>query len=106
MGTGNLYRLSDNEFIVSVNYQLLNDRTAANWWGELTPNDYTRFDDGDMFMIELEDKHRSKCHLKKKVNRAVSGLPPRYVYHVTGFSPIGDQSDDGDFPDREPPAAE
>lgn len=55
MGTGNLYRLSDNEFIVSVTYQLLNDGTAANWWGELTPIDYTRFNDSDMFMIELED---------------------------------------------------
>jgi hypothetical protein len=22
------------------------------------------------------------------VNRPVHGIPPRYVYHVTGFSPI------------------
>ena len=105
MGTGKLYRLSDNEFIVSVNYQLLHDRTATNWWGELIPIDYTRFDEGDRFIIEFEGKRWSRCHLKKKVNRAVSGLPPRYVYHVTGFSPIVEQSGVDDFPGREPPAA-
>ena len=33
VGTGKLYRLSDNEFIVGVNYQLLHTRAATNWWG-------------------------------------------------------------------------
>ena len=55
-------------------------------------------------MIEFEGNRWSKCHLKKKVNRAVSGLPSRYVYHVTGFSPIGEETGVGDSPNREPPA--
>jgi hypothetical protein len=36
----------------------------------------------------LDDKRKSKCHLKKRVNRAVSGIPTRYIYHVSGFSPL------------------
>ena len=88
MGIGKLYRLSDNQFVANINYQLFHDTAATNWWGELIPIDYVRISEGDMFMIELEDKHKSRCHLKKRVNRAVSGIPPRYTYHVTGFGPI------------------
>jgi len=83
---GKLYRLNDNQFVADVNYQLFMHPAATNWWGELTLIDYARLNEGDMFMIELEDKRKSKCHLKKKVNRAVSGFPSRYTYHVTGFS--------------------
>ena len=86
MSIGKLYRLSDNQFVADVDYQLFMHQAATNWWGELTFRDYARLGEGDMFMIELEDKRKSKCHLKKKVNRAVSGLPSRYIYHVTGFS--------------------
>ena len=86
MGTGKLYRLSDDQFITDVNYQLFHHLAATNWWGEVTLVDYVRLNEGDRFLIELEDKRKSKCHLKKKVNRAVSGFPPRYIYHVTGFS--------------------
>jgi len=88
MGMGRLYKLSDNQFVANVNYQVLEHPAATNWWGELTPVDFVRLNEGDMFIIELEDKRRSKCYLKKKVNRAVSGFPSRYVYHVTGFSAI------------------
>ena len=88
MGIGKLYRLSDNQFVANINYQLFRDPAATNWWGELIPIDYVRLSEGDMFMIELEDKRKSNCHLKKKVNRAVSGFPARYIYHVTGFGPI------------------
>ena len=86
MSIGKLYRLSDNQFVADVDYQLFMHQAATNWWGELTLRDYARLGDGDTFMIELEDRRKSKCHLKKKVNRAVSGLPSRYIYHVTGFS--------------------
>ena len=88
MSVGKLYRPSDDQFIADVNYQLFQHPAATNWWGELTPLNYVRLDEGELFIIEFEDKRRSKCHLKKRVNRAVSGIPPRYVYHVTGFSPI------------------
>ena len=88
MSIGKLYRLSDNEFIANINYQMFHDPEATNWWGELTLVDYARLNEGDTFIVELEDKRKSKCHLKKRVNRAVSGFPPRYTYHVTGFSAI------------------
>ena len=88
MDIGKLYSLSDGQFVAYVNYRLFRHEAAANWWGELTLVDYVRLDEGDRFIIELEDKRKSKCHLKKRVNVAVSGLPSRYVYHVTGFSPI------------------
>jgi hypothetical protein len=86
---GKLYRLNDGEFLANVKYQLFHHPVATNWWGELTLIDYVPLDEGDMFIIEFEDKRKSTCHLKKIVNRAVRGIPPRYVYHVTGFSPIG-----------------
>ena len=88
MSKGKLYRLSDDQFVANVNYHLFEHPAATNWWGELTLVDYIRLDEGDLFAIEFEDKRKSKCQLKKKVNRAVSGFPSRYVYHVTGFSPI------------------
>jgi len=88
MDTGKLYRLSDSQFVANVNYKLFQHPAATNWWGELTPIDYIRLDEGERFIIELDDKRKSQCHLKKKVNAAVSGIPPRYVYHVTGNSPI------------------
>ena len=88
MGIGKLYRFGDNQFVSNVNYQIFEHPAATNWWGELTLVDYVRLDEGGMFIIELGDKRKNKCHLKKRVNRAVSGIPPRYVYHVTGFSQI------------------
>ena len=88
MGIGKLYRLSNNQFVADIDYQLFQNPGATNWWGELILINYVRLDENETFVIEFEDKRKSKCHLKKKVNRAVSGFPPRYIYHVTGFSPI------------------
>jgi len=85
---GKLYRLSDNQFVANVNYQLFQHPAAINWWGELTLTDNIPLDEGGRFIIELEDRRKSQCYLKKKVNRAVSGIPPRYIYHVTGTSLI------------------
>lgn len=88
MSIGKLYKVEDGQFIARINYRLFRHPAATNWWGELTLIDYVPLSEGDMFIIELENKHKSKCHLKKMVNRPVRGIPPRYVYHVTGFSPI------------------
>ena len=88
MDIGKLYRLQDDQFLGSVNYQLFEHPAATNWWGELTFVDYVRLDEGEIFSIEFEDRRKSTCHLKKMVNRAVSGFPPRYIYHVTGLSSI------------------
>jgi len=80
---GKLYRSSDNQFVAGVNYQF-HDESATSWWGELTLTDYVRIDDRERYLIELEDMRKGKCHLRKRVNRAVSGVPPRYVYQFNG----------------------
>ena len=84
---GKLYRLSDNQFVVDVNYQF-HDESPTSWWGELTLNDYMRLSEGEVYIIELEDKRKGNCRLKKRVNRAVTGVPSRYIYHFTGISPL------------------
>ncbi len=88
MGTGKLYRFSDDQFVANVDYQLFHHEAATNWWGELSLIDSVRLSEGDNYVIELEDKRKSRCYLKKRVNRAVSGVPPHYIYHVTGSSPF------------------
>jgi len=85
---GKLYRLIDEQFLAYVDYRLFHHDTTTNWWGELILMDNVRLNEGDRFIIELEGNRKSQCHLKKRVNRAVSGLPPRWIYHVTGSSPI------------------
>jgi len=87
---GKLYRQSDNQLITEVNYQF-HDNSATNWWGELTLTDYKRISETDGYIIELEDARKGKCHLRKRVNRAVSGVPPRYVYQFTGTNALEQQ---------------
>ena len=87
MGIGKLYRLSDNQFVVNVNYHF-NDESTTGWWGELTIIEYVRINDSEGYTLELEDKRKGRCRLKKRINRAVSGVPPRYIYHFTGAGPF------------------
>ncbi len=87
MSIGGLYGISDNKLVAKVNYQL-HDETATNWWGELTLIDYMRLNEREGYIIRLEDKRKGRCRLKKRVNRAVSGVPPRYIYHFDGTSPL------------------
>jgi hypothetical protein len=87
VSTGKLYRLSDNQFVTEVHYQF-HDESPTNWWGELTLTDYVRLDANESYILELEDRRKGKCRLRKRVNRAVSGVPPRYVYQFTGTSPL------------------
>lgn len=85
MGMGILYSSSNEQFVANVNYQLQNDG-PTNWWGELTLTDYVCISDSEGYAIELEDNRRGRCYLKKRVNKAVSGIPPRYTYRFTGIS--------------------
>lgn len=85
MATGKLYRQNDNVFISHIHYKFHND-TPTNWWGELVMTEYVAIGDEAACVIELEDRRKGKCRIKKKVNRAVTGVPPRYVYHFTGTS--------------------
>lgn len=83
MATGRLLQSLNEEFIAEVNYQFQHE-SEQRWWGELTLVDFVRIKDGSGYILELEDGRRSKCTLKKRVNRAVTSLPPRYVYHFSG----------------------
>jgi hypothetical protein len=79
---GKLYHSFDDQFIANVNYQLQHTEDSR-WWGELTLVEYKQVKDGS-YTLELEDGKRTRCALKKRINRAVTSLPPRYVYHVSG----------------------
>ncbi len=85
MGTGKLYQSSSEQFLANVNYQFQHE-SPQRWWGELTLVEYMRINDGSGYILELEDNRKGKCTLKKRVNRAVTGVPPRYVYHFSGTS--------------------
>jgi hypothetical protein len=80
--TGKLYNFVNNELIVNVNYNFQHEE-EYQWWGELTTIEYKQVKDGS-YLIELEDGKKSRCALKKRVNRAVTSLPPRYVFHFSG----------------------
>jgi len=83
VATGRLYQSNEDNFIAEVNYQFQHE-SEQRWWGELILIDYVRFKDGSGFFLELEDGRKARCVLKKRVNRAVTSLPPRYVYHFSG----------------------
>ena len=83
MTRGKLYQAYDEQFIGDVDYRLHND-SANNWWGELVFTEYRKVSDGDGYLIKLEDGRRGRCSLKKKVNKAVSGIPPLYYHFFRG----------------------
>jgi hypothetical protein len=83
VSTGKLYRSSDGQFLSEVSYQFQHE-APQRWWGELVLAEYMRIKDGGGYTLELEDSRKSKCTLKKRVNRAVTGVPPRYIYHFSG----------------------
>ena len=83
MSTGRLYRSSDEQLLANINYQFQHE-SPKDWWGELTLVEYVRLNDGPGYILELEDGRRGRCALKKRVNRAVTSLPPRYVYRFSG----------------------
>jgi hypothetical protein len=83
VATGKLYHASGNQFIANVTYQFQHE-SPTQWWGELTLIEYKRLNDGSGYILELEDRRKGRCALKKRVNRAVTSLPPRYIYHFTG----------------------
>jgi hypothetical protein len=84
VNAGKLYKADGEEFIVDVNYQL-HKRTGANWSGELVPKEYKRLSESEAYVIELADGHRCRCSLRRRTNRAVSGVPPLYHYHFSGW---------------------
>ena len=87
MPNGKLYQSENSQLIGSIEYKFQNE-TDGNWWGELVFTKYTKAGDGDGYLLETEDGRRGRCALKKKVNKAVSGIPPLYYYHVRGIGPL------------------
>ena len=83
MSIGRLYQSIDEKYIGEVNYNFQHEE-PHRWWGELTLVEYMRIKDGGGYIIQLEDGRHARCALKKRVNRAVTSLPPRYVYHFSG----------------------
>ena len=83
MATGKLYRYSDQQFICHVNYTFQHE-SQSSWWGELSSVEYVHLDDGNSYVMELDDSRKAKCTLKKQINHAVSGIPPRYIYRFSG----------------------
>jgi len=81
--TGKLYQSINDQFIANVTYNFQHEE-EYRWWGELTLVEYKQVKDGGGYIIELEDGRHSRCALKKRVNRAVTSLPPRYVFHFSG----------------------
>ena len=87
MAIGKLIKDSDQQSALEVEYQFKNE-SPTNWWGELVLLEYSRISEGSGYIIELEDNRRGRCSIRKRVNRAVSGVPPRYVYHFSGMGPL------------------
>ena len=87
MPIGKLHRASDEQLIGEVVYHF-KSYSEASWWGELSLVEYARISDGSGYVIELEDGGKGRCNLKKRVNRAVTGIPPRYIYHFSGTGPF------------------
>lgn len=88
MKKGELYRFNDNEFMTDVKYQLYQCRESTEWSGELTISNGSKISENDIYVIELADGRKCLCKLRRKVNRAVSGIPPCYIYHATSLGQI------------------
>jgi len=91
-GKGNLYEANSEKLISTVSYkiheELTIEGTLEKWWGELTLTDSTRIGDGDRYLIELEDERKGRCSLRRRVNKAVILVPPRYFYLLQGTGPL------------------
>ena len=91
-GRGKLYNINDTEFVCTVSYQvheeLGKDADPLRWWGELTFVDKVDIIDGDRYVLELEDKRKGRCSLRRRINKAIISVPPRFYYLFQGTSPL------------------
>ena len=91
-GKGILYQAYDDNPIAEIGYQIHEefylDNSPGRWWGELTLAQKVEIHEGDRYMIELEDKRKGRCILKRRTNKAVVGVPPRYFYLFQGREPL------------------
>ena len=91
-GTGKLYDTINNELISTVSYQineeLGRDGNSAKWWGELTFIENVRVSEGNRYLIQLTDNRRGQCSLRRRINKAVISVPPRFFYMLQGTGPL------------------
>jgi len=84
MALGKLY---DNQgLLVEVNYRMYNEQENG-WWGELVFTEYRKIADGS-YTFENEFGKRGRCVIKKKVNKAVTSIPPLFFYRFNGTTTL------------------
>jgi len=91
-GKGRLYEANSEKLISAVSYQIYEELTIEGtlerWWGELTLTDSVRINDGDRYVIELDDNRKGRCSLRRRINKAVILVPPRFFYLLQGTEPL------------------
>jgi len=91
-GKGKLYEANSEKLISTVSYRMHEEVTIEGnlekWSGELTLTDNIRIQDGDRYTIELEDKRKGRCSLKRRINKAVILVPPRFFFLIQGTGPL------------------
>jgi hypothetical protein len=89
-GNGKLYLVGSKQFISDIDYRLYHDLAAEppRWWGEIYLDRSKKINEGDGYMVELEDGCRGRCFLRKLVNRVLPGIPAQYVYRVNGIGSL------------------
>ena len=91
-GIGKLYDLYSEKLVSAVNYKIHEELATMGipkkWWGELTLTESIQIPDSNRYMIELEDGRKGNCSLRRRVNRAVISVPPRYFYLFQGIGAL------------------
>jgi hypothetical protein len=80
---GKLYGPRDEKRVVGIEYRFFDD-SPTGWWGEFVTNEYKLLKDGEGYVIECEDGRKGKCSIRKRTNRATTGIPTLYYYYFTG----------------------
>ena len=83
MNKGKLYGLGSEQFVVDIDYEL-HGKSVMDWWGEFILVEYRHLRDDGGYTIELEDGRKGRCSIQRRINRAVTGVPPRYRYYFRG----------------------
>ena len=91
-GKGKLYQANSEQFVATINYrvheELTQEGNVGRWWGELTLMDNSHIHDGGGYTIELEDKRKGSCSLRRRINKAVISVPPRYFHLFQGIGSL------------------
>ena len=91
-GKGTLYDVYDDEPVAKISYQIHEEfdlgGSLRKWWGELTLAENVEIREGYRYIIELEDKRKGKCRLKRRINKAVVEVPSRHLYLFQGSEPL------------------